>query len=38
MIIILESEKLFECLEENTEKYTFSVPTKKGLKNGKSVT
>ena len=32
-------EGQFECLGENTEKYiTFSVPIKKGLENGKSVT
>ena len=34
-----EFEGQFECLGENTEKYiTFSVPTKKGLGNGKSIT
>ena len=34
-----EFEEKFECLGENTEKYiTFSVPTKKRLDNGKSVT
>ena len=34
-----ESEEQFECLEENAEKYiTFSVPTQKGLDNGKSIT
>ena len=34
-----ESEGQFECLGENTEKYiTFSVPIKKGLDNGKSIT
>ena len=34
-----EFEKHFECLVENTEKYiTFSVPIKKGLDNGKSIT
>ena len=34
-----ESERQFECLEENTEKYiTFSVPIKKELDNGKSIT
>ena len=34
-----EFEGQFECLGENTEKYiTFSVPFKKGLDNGKSIT
>ena len=34
-----ESEGQFECLGENTEKYvTFSVPIKKGLDNGKTIT
>ena len=34
-----EFEEQFECLGENTEKYvTFSVPIKKGLDNGKSIT
>ena len=34
-----EFEEQFECLRENTEKYiTFSVPIKKRLDNGKSVT
>ena len=34
-----EFEGLFECLRENTEKYiTFSVPIKKQLDNGKTVT
>ena len=34
-----ESEGQFECLGENTEKYiTFSVPIKKELGNGKSIT
>ena len=34
-----EFEGQFECLGENTEKYiTFSVPIKKGLDNGKSIT
>ena len=33
------SEGEFECLGENTEKYiTFSVPIKKGLANGKTIT
>ena len=32
-------ERQFECLGENTEKYiTFSVPPKKELGNGKSIT
>ena len=34
-----ELETQFECLGENTEKYiTFSVPIKKKLDNGKSIT
>ena len=34
-----ELEGQFECLGENTEKYiTFSVPIKKELDNGKSIT
>ena len=34
-----EFKEEFECLGENTEKYiTFSVPIKKGLDNGKSIT
>ena len=34
-----EFEGQFECVGENTEKYiTFSVPTKKQLDNGKTVT
>ena len=34
-----EFKEQFECLGENTEKYiTFSVPIKKWLDNGKSVT
>ena len=34
-----ELEGQFECLGENTEKYiTFSVPTKKELDNGKTIT
>ena len=34
-----EFEGQFECLGENTEKYiAFSVPIKKGLDNGKSIT
>ena len=34
-----EFKEEFECLGENTEKYiTFSVPVKKGLDNGRSIT
>ena len=34
-----ESEGQFECFRENSEKYiTFSVPIKKGLDNGQSIT
>ena len=34
-----EFEGLFECLGENTEKYiTFSVPIKKEVDNGESIT
>ena len=32
-----EFEVQFKCLGENTEKYTFSVPVKKELDNGKTV-
>ena len=37
--IAKEFEGQFECLRENTEKYiTFSVPIKKELDNGKTIT
>ena len=37
--LVEEFEEHFECLGENTEKYiAFSVPIKKELDNGKSIT